>query len=114
MINPSKYLGNELQYLQKVLNSDSWSSTSGSWCKLFEKEFANMIGTKYAVAMNSGTATLHAALEAIGVRPGDEIISPALTVFMDTSATIHANAIPVYADIDPSTFNISVEEIRNQ
>ena len=114
MINPSKYLGNELQYLQKVLNSDSWSSTSGSWCKLFEKEFANMIGTKYAVAMNSGTATLHAALEAIGVRPGDEIISPALTVFMDTSATIHANAIPVYADIDPSTFNISVEEIRKK
>ena len=114
MINPSKYLGNELQYLQKVLNSDSWSSTSGSWCKLLEKEFANMIGTKYAVAMNSGTATLHAALEAIGVRPGDEIISPALTVFMDTSATIHANAIPVYADIDPSTFNISVEEIRKK
>ena len=113
-INPSKYLGNEIEYLQKVLNSDSWSSTSGSWCQLFEKQFSELIGVKYAVAMNSGTATLHAALEAIGVGPGDEVISPALTVFMDTSATLHANATPVYADIDPYTFNISPEEIRKK
>ena len=113
-INPSKYLGNEIDYLQKVLNSDSWSSTSGSWCQLFEKQFSELIGVKYAVAMNSGTATLHAALEAIGVGPGDEVISPAFTVFMDTSATLHANAIPVYADIDPYTFNISPEEIRKK
>ena len=112
--NPSKYLGNEVEYLQKVLNSDSWSSTSGSWCQLLEKKFAELIGTKYAIAMNSGTATLHSALEALGVGPGDEVISPALTVFMDTSATLHANAVPVYADIDEHTFNISPEEIRKK
>ena len=112
--NPSKYLGNEMKYLKSVLNSESWSATSGSWCQLFEKEFAKLIGTKYAVAMNSGTATLHAALEAVGVGPGDEVITPALTVFMDTSAIIHANAVPVYADINPETFNITANEIRKK
>jgi perosamine synthetase len=112
--NPSKFLGNEINYLTKVLNSDSWSGTSGSWCQNLEREFAKLIGTKYAIAMNSGTATLHAGLKAVGVGPGDEVITPALTVFMDTSATMHANAIPVYADIDPHTFNISPEEIEKK
>jgi len=113
-MNPSKFLGNEINYLEKVLNSDSWSSTSGSWCQSLEREFAKLIGTKYAVAMNSGTATLHAALKAFGVGSGDEVITPALTVFMDTSAIMHANAIPVYADIDPNTFNVSPDEIRRK
>ena len=112
--NPSKFLGNEIDYLIKVLNSDSWSATSGSWCQNLEKEFAKLIGTRYAIAMNSGTATLHAGLKAIGVGPGDEVITPALTVFMDTSATMHANAIPVYADIDPETFNISPKDIEKK
>jgi perosamine synthetase len=106
MENPSKYLGNELNYLEKVLNSESWSATGGNWNNALEKKFAAKYGVKYAVAMNSGTSTLHAALEAAGVGPGDEVISPAMTVIMDSTATIHANAIPVYADVDPHTFNI--------
>jgi len=64
--------------------------------------------------MNSGTATLHAALEACGVGYGDEVISPALTVIMDTTATFHANAIPVYADIDPHTLNIDPVDIERK
>jgi len=111
--NPNKYLGNELAYLRKVLEAESWSATGGSWTGHLEQEFCEFTGSAYAVAMNSGTATLHAALEACGVGPGDEVISPALTVIMDTTATLHANAIPVYADVDPKTFNIdpsSVEE----
>ncbi len=104
--NPSKYLGKEIEYLQKVLEGESWSATGGSWTNTLEKEFSKKIGARYGVAFNSGTSTLHAALEAVGVMPGDEVISPALTVIMDTSATIHANAIPVYCDIDKTTFNI--------
>jgi perosamine synthetase len=72
------------------------------------------MGSAYAVAMNSGTSTLHAALEAVGVQAGDEVISPALTVIMDTTATLHANAIPIYADVDPDTFNIDVEDVRRK
>jgi perosamine synthetase len=114
MKNPTKYSSNELKYLKKVLNSDNWSSTSGTWCQTLEKKFANKFKSKYAVAMNSGTSTLHSALEAVGVEPGDEVISPAITVIMDSTATFHANAIPVYADIDPDTFNIDPRDIERK
>ena len=107
-------MGNELLYLEKVLNSENWSSTAGTWCQTLEKNFASKFDSKYAVAMNSGTSTLHAALEAVGVRAGDEVISPALTVIMDSTATFHANAIPVYADIDPQTFNIDPDDIERK
>ena len=112
--NPSKYLGNELKYLEKVLQAKSWSATGGSWNRTLESEFAKKFGVKYAVALNSGTATLHAALEASGVGPGDEVISPALTVIMDTTATIHANAIPVYADVHRETFTIDPRDIERK
>ncbi len=114
MVNPSKYLGNELKYLEKVLNAESWSATGGNWNNALEKEFAKKFGVKYAVAMNSGTSTLHAALEAAGVGPGDEVISSALTVIMDSTATLHANAIPVYADVDPKTFNIDPNDVARK
>lgn len=111
--NPSKYLGNELQYLQKVLEGESWSATGGSWTIGLEQAFSKRIGTRYGVAFNSGTSTLHAALEAVGVRPGDEVISPALTVIMDSTATFHANAIPVYCDIDENTFNLDPDKLED-
>jgi len=114
MKNPSKYIGNELVYVKKVLDSENWSSTCGNWNQTLEKAFAKRFGSKYAVAFNSGTSTLHAALEAVGVKYGDEVISPALTVIMNTTATIHANAIPVYADIDPETFTIDPEDIERK
>lgn len=110
--NPSKYLGNEIEYLKKVLEGESWSATGGSWTIGLEQKFAKTIGTKYGVAFNSGTSTLHAALEAVGVEPGDEVISPALTVIMDSTATIHANAIPVYCDIDEKTYNLDPDKLE--
>jgi perosamine synthetase len=112
--NPSKYLGNELEYLKKVLQSESWSATGGSWTQMLEQEFAKKFKAEYAVAMNSGTATLHCALEAAGVLPGDEVISPAITVVMDSTATFHANAVPVYADVNPETFNIDPADVARK
>ena len=111
MKNPIKYLGNELKYLKKVLNSESWSATSGSWCQALEKEFAKKFNAKYAIAMNSGTATLHSALVACGVKQGDEVITPALSPFMCTAAILHAKGTPVYADIDERTFTIYPQDI---
>lgn len=110
--NPSKYLGNELEYLKKVLEGESWSATGGSWTIGLEQAFSKRIGTKYGVAFNSGTSTLHAALEAVGVDPGDEVISPALTVIMDSTATLHANAVPVYCDVDEQTFNLDPDKLE--
>lgn len=97
-----------------VLDSENWSATTGNWNQTLESAFAKRFGAKYAVAMNSGTSTLHAALEAVGVGPGDEVISPALTVIMNTTATIHANAVPVYADINPDTFTIDPKDIERK
>jgi len=107
-----KYTGNELQYLKNVLNFVP--SKDGTWCLSLEKEFARMFGAKYAIAMNSGTGTLHAALEALGVGYGDEVICPALTVIMNTTTVWQCNAIPVYADIDPNTFLIDPDDIERK
>tara|TARA_B100001250_G_scaffold13960_1_gene12193 strand:+ start:10258 stop:11442 length:1185 start_codon:yes stop_codon:yes gene_type:complete len=107
-----KYSGNELTYLKKVLNNQK--PKSGTWNAELEKKFSEKFKGKYAIAMNSGTATLHTALEALGVKAGDEVISPSLTVIMDTTATLHANAIPVYADVDRATYNITASEIEKK
>jgi len=113
-MNPIKYLGNELEYLKKVLEGETWSATEGSWNNALEKAFAEKFNARYAVALNSGTSTLHAALIAAGVEPGDEVISPAITVIMNTSSTIHANAIPVYADVNPETFTVDPTDIERK
>jgi perosamine synthetase len=112
--NPSKYLGNELNYLKKVLEGESWSSTGGSWTIALERAFAKKFGVQHAVAFNSGTSTLHAAIEAVGVEPGDEVISPAITVIMDTTATIHANAVPVYVDVNPKTYTMDPSDLAKK
>lgn len=77
----------------------------------FERKFANRIGTEYAIATNSGTSSLHAALEAVGVRHG-EVIVPALAPAMVAFAVIHAGAWPVFADVDPLTGLITDETIK--
>ncbi len=112
--NYSKYLGNEWNYLKKVLEGENWSATSGSWAHELESAFAKMIGCKYGIACNSGTSALHMALEAVGVTAGDEVISPAITVIMDTTATLHANAIPVYCDVNPETYNLDPDDLERK
>ena len=107
-----KYAGNELSYLKKVLNEEK--GPNGTWVASLEYLFSKKFSGKYAIAMNSGTSTIHAALEAIGVSYGDEVISPALTVIMDTTTTLHANAKPVFVDVDPETFNIDPRKIEEK
>ncbi|KPJ57013.1 hypothetical protein AMJ49_03145 [Parcubacteria bacterium DG_74_2] len=109
-----KYTGNELKYVKEVLASDMKSATGGSWNKRLETMFAQKFSVKYAIAHNSGTSALHSCLSAAGIGPGDEVISPALTVIMNTLATLYQNAIPVYADIDPETFNIDPKDIERK
>ena len=77
----------------------------------FETAFAQKVGVKYAITFNSGTSTLHAALHALGVNAGDEVIIPPLTVISDVDVVLAQNAIPVFADIDPDTFNIDPDDI---
>lgn len=112
--NRKKFVGNELRNVTEIIKSAKLSCTSGSWTKMLEADFAKKHQCKYGIAFNSGTSTMHAALLAAGVKPGDEVISPAFTVIMNTATTIHANAIPVYVDIDPDTFNIDPKKLEEK
>jgi len=77
--------------------------TNGPKVAEFEAQFADYIGTQHAVAVSSGTAALHAALAALDVQPGDEVIVPPITFFSTISAVIHQGAVPIFADVDPDT-----------
>jgi perosamine synthetase len=73
----------------------------------FEIEAALLTGTRYALTTNSGTAALHCALAAVGVESGDEVIVPALAYIACAAAAIHQQAIPIFADVDPDTYNLT-------
>ena len=105
-----KYNGNEAAYVLAMLSRED-DGDSRSWPQRFEEAFAEKLGVKYAVACNSGTSALHMALYAAGVGSGDEVICPGLTVVMDAYAAIHLGAAPVFADVDPATFNIDPMEV---
>ena len=110
--NPyGKYNGNEVEYVLRALDTEDPENKSFPWVQRFEEAFAAKVGTSYAIAMNSGTSGLHAALFAAGVGPGDEVIQSAMTVVMDAYATIHLGGIPVFADIVPETQHIDPEDI---
>jgi perosamine synthetase len=88
--------------------------TTGMKVKQFEREFAEFIGARHALAVNSCTAALHLALEAVGVGPGDEVITTPMT-FTATAAVIeHLGARPVFADCVPETLNIDPREIERR
>ena len=76
-----------------------------------EKEFARLSGCSENLACVNGTATLHIALEALGVGVGDEVIVPALTMSATCFAVLHANATPIFADVDPLTWQISADSV---
>ena len=109
-----KYNGNEIKYILQVLDSESSETKKISWVQRFEESFAEEVGVKYAIAVNTATSGLHAALFAAGVKQGDEVIQPSKTVVMDAYVTIHLGATPVFADIDPNSWNISSSEIEKK
>jgi perosamine synthetase len=98
--------------VQEALSS-RWL-TGGPRAKDFESAFADFVGTKYAVAVNSCTAALHLAMRVLDVGPGDEVIVPDLTFAATANAAIFCGAKPVFADVDEETFNISPTEIAKK
>jgi perosamine synthetase len=88
----------------EVLRSD-WLTT-GPKVEEFEHRFAEYVGARHAVAVSSGTAALHAALHALGVGPGDEVIVPPITFAATANAAVFLGATPVFADVDPQTLLI--------
>lgn len=95
------------------LISDVHPETGQPWVPQFEKDFAKVSGYQYAIAVNSGTSAIHAALLALGIGPGDEVISPALTVVMDAFATLFVGATPIFADVEIDSWNINPEVVES-
>ncbi|HUL61728.1 MAG TPA: DegT/DnrJ/EryC1/StrS family aminotransferase [Methanocella sp.] len=92
----------------------SGTIAEGPKVKEFEEAFAAYVGTKHAVAVNSGTAALLVALLARGIGPGDEVIVPPFTFIATANAALFAGARPVFADVEPVTFNIDPAEIERK
>jgi len=86
--------------------------TSGPLVKRFEAEFAAAVGTKYAVALNSATAALHLAVEALGLRPGQGVLVPSVTFAATAEIVRYLGAVPILVDCDPVTLNMDLEAIN--
>jgi len=80
----------------------------------FEEDFRTYKGARYAVAVNSCTAALHLSMLAVGLKPGDEVITTPMTFCATVNAIIHTGLTPVLADIDPATMNISPEQVKEK
>lgn len=94
----------DIQAVVDVLRSDYL--TTGPKIAEFEKMVADYVGAKYAVAISNGTSALHAACFAAGIQPGDEVITTPLTFAASANCVLYCGGTPVFADVDPKTYNI--------
>ncbi len=100
----------ELAEVQDTLQS-GWIGF-GPKTQQFEREFAAYVGSQYAISVNSATAALQLSLMALGIGPGHEVITTPLTFAATANVICHVGATPVFADIDPVTFNLDPEKVR--
>lgn len=101
----------EVEAVCGVLKSGCTNYWTGLQGREFEKEFASFIGTGFAVALMNGTVALEAALYALGVGPGDEVITSCRTFIASASCIVMRGATPILADVDEETQNLTVESI---
>jgi perosamine synthetase len=95
-----------------VLRSGHLWQYSGDEIAYFERELADYVGAKHALAVNTGTTNMEIALAAVGVGPGDEVVTTPFTFIATSVAILRQNAVPVFADIDPATFNMSPQALE--
>jgi len=103
--------GNEKKYLAECIDT-GWISSEGPFVKRFEEEFAARAGRKHGIAVTNGTAAIDAAVEALGIGPGDEVILPTFTIISCVMQIVRSGATPVLVDSDPLTWNMDVSQIE--
>jgi dTDP-4-amino-4,6-dideoxygalactose transaminase len=91
----------EIEAVTAAIRSGTLTSTKGTFTKAFEREFAALVGAKYAFACSSGSAAMHVAVAALDPEPGDEIVTTAITDMGAITPILFQGAIPVFADVDP-------------
>lgn len=103
----------DVNAITEVAKSGAWGNPDcGGLVEQFERDFAAMCGSKYALTCVNGSVALRLALIACGVRPGDEVIVPPYTFIATASIVLEANCVPVFVDIDPETYNMDPKEVE--
>lgn len=102
----------DIEAVVEVLRGDYL--TTGPKIKEFEEKLAKYTGAKYAVAVSNGTAALHSACFAAGIKEGDEVITTPLTFAASANCVLYMGAKPVFADIDPKTYNIDPKDLKSK
>jgi len=103
--------GNEKKYLLECIES-GWISSEGPFIREFEQKFAWRVNRKHGIAVTNGTAAIDAAVEALGIGPGDEVILPAFTIISCILQVVRCGAKPVLVDSNPLTWNMDVTQIE--
>lgn len=103
--------GNEKRYLAECIDT-GWISSEGPFVRQFEERFAVRVGRRHGIAVTNGTAALDAAVEALGIGPGDEVILPTFTIISCINQIVRSGATPVLVDSDPLTWNLDVTQIE--
>ena len=106
-----RYGDEELRLLREAIEQQTLFYAQGKKVKALEAAFAKMHGVKHAVACSSGTAAIHAAMIAVGVSPGDEVIVPPVTDMGSIIPVMFQGAVPVFADLDAHTYNLSPDAV---
>ena len=104
----------EVEQVRQALDQNTLFYWKGNKVKEFNKKFADMYGMPYCVAASSGTAAIHVALGAVGVTEGDEVITSPITDMGTVIGILYQNAIPVFADLDPHTYNMDPKSIEEK
>jgi perosamine synthetase len=94
--------------------ASGWVSSKGPYIEKFEDQFAKYVGTRHGVATSNGTTSLHLALAALGIGPGDEVVVPSFTFVAVANAVRYLGATPVFADSDPSYWGIDPSDIEKK
>ena len=97
-----------------ILNSGKINYTNGPYGKKFEKEFSKFVGNKYSVAICNGTAALEVAIKSLRLPKNSEILVPARSFFSSASCIVNTGYVPVFVDVDLSTQNISLDDIKKK
>lgn len=105
--------GNERKYLLECIDT-GWISSEGPFIKEFEQRFAARVGRKHGIAVSNGTVAIDAAVDALDIGPGDEVIMPAFTIISCVGQIVRAGARPVLVDSDPVTWNMDVAQIERK
>lgn len=107
----------------KIVDAVVKTTKSGIWCRIqsangtvatFEKEYAKLLGSRFCVATGSGTQSLHTCVEALGIGPGDEVVTSPYTDPGTISGILSARALPVLADLDPASFQLDPDDVERK